>query len=162
MAYSRCDLTLRLQQVFELSERSGLRLPLPNLRGGPVLHDGLPVLSAARSPSLPRSHSRKPAQTLPVAESTALRLRLAAQLSSELPLLQSEEEVTARAQSMEVRLQPEELSSAELRPPQRGLGKALATEPPRRKRPVLVSVELAKRSVEERLPFGAAQSVECS
>src|SRR5260370_16907666 len=91
-----------MSALFELFD---LRPPLPDLQSPPALLSELPVLSAQRSPLLPRSHSRKPAQTRPVAQSTALRLQLAAQLSSELPLLQSEEELTARAKGQGPRKQ---------------------------------------------------------
>ena len=121
------------------------------------------------SPLLPRSHSRKPAQTRSVVQSTVLRLQLAAQLSSELPLLQSEEELTVRAKGP--RLQPAEIFS-ELQPPRLEAETALLkeAEPLRQRAPafaVLAPLELArpgpaKRSVAERPPFGAARSAECS
>ena len=96
----------------------------------------------------------------------ALRLQLAAQLSSQLPLLQSEEELTVRAKGPRLQLAAL-ISSAELQPQRPEEGKARAMEQVGSKRRALVKappavVLIARLSVVERRPFDAAQSVECS
>src|SRR5262249_12520889 len=135
-------------------ERLGLLRLLLGLLEALARPVALPVLLLAqRSPSPLPSHSRKPAQMPPVSESTGLQLPRAGQIFFEL----------------QQRLAADKPHGTELGQPARPLPPAIAPGcfaavalAPVEPAPVVAAALIARPSVAELPPFGAAKSVEFS